>query len=352
MKLVSNKLAMSLLILGLIGSAQAAGTSNMGSESGLKGVFFGGDALDVQPRNGDLDFVTVFPRDSNGDFTTKAITQHYNLQMRLFGGIRFGDGDDLTLSWITFHSKNYSSIADPTGTDPDGHGLSQPRWLFADDWFNINGHVKFDLNEVALVMGHTVRFNNPWSIRYAAGLDYANLDSNMLVEAEFDIVPDTKFGYDNTNKLKGIGPRVEFDMRYDLPYGFALFANTNAALLVSERKMGLDTLQVNAIKFVCPTLEFSNRHVIVPKMGVRAGVSYTYVFGQAGDKGANSTALTFEGGWLGETYIHAIERVANDEDSGSFFARTQSSYFGVTTKTSNFAYQGLFLGINVNMNWL
>jgi hypothetical protein len=358
MKSFFKKTAVSMIVLGMAGSSYAAmsSTANTSWSPHMKGWFIGIDALDLQPRNDDLDFVTVFPNTSTGAVNTKAISPDYDWGFRLFGGIKFGDNDDLTLGWTRFHTNDSSSISDPAGSTPGSLGVSQPRWLFSDNWKNINAKVNFDLDDVWLVMGHTINFNNPWSVRFAGGLEYAKLDSDMQVQATYGFLENGVFetyGFENTLDLKGIGPRVEGNAVYHLPYNFALFMDANAALLISRRDIALNTLNSAGISDVFPSVTFSTRHVVVPHLGMRIGGNWSYYFGQAGGEGT-CNVVTLEAGWQADTYIDAIERV-NGSSSNSIATRLaqQRAFFSsnTTTKVTNYSNQGLFLGVNFSSNW-
>jgi hypothetical protein len=138
--------------------------------------------------------------------------------------------------------------------------------------------------------------------------------------------------------MKGWGPRAEFDATYHLGYNFALFANTNAALLVADRDVNVDWYSDGDFN---GEYSFSGRKVVVPKLGMRLGASYTYDFGQSGAEGAvGGSALTFAAGWQVESYIHAIERY--DDWQGDL----------PSTKVSNFSDHGLFLGLTYSSSWM
>ncbi len=364
MKSLFKRTAISVIVLGMAGSSYAAisaSNNNTWSSPRMKGWFIGIDALDLQPRNDDLDFVTVFPNTSTGAVNTKAISPDYDWGFRLFGGIKFGDNDDITAGWTRFHTNDSSSIADPMSSIPGIFGASLPRWLDVQDWHNINAKVNFDLDDVWLVMGHTINFNNPWSVRFAGGFEYAKLDSDMQVQATITSAsgdsPSFIFGYDNTLDLKGIGPRVEGNVVYHLPNNFALFMDANAALLISKRDIALNGENPAGANSFLDSATFSTRHIVVPHLGMRIGANWSYYFGQAGGEGT-CNVVTIEAGWQADTYIDAIERVnnvaSNINESVPVLSPppiVSSLQPNTTTRTSNYSNQGLFLGVNFSSNW-
>jgi len=348
--------AISMVVLGMTGSAYAT-MSNQNTANNtawsphLTGVFLGVDGLDLQPRNGDLDYVTVFPGSSGGSIFVQNISPSYNWNWRVYGGIKFIENDDITLSWMQMRTSENSSVSPAIQGVPS---FSVPRWFISDDWQSVSSHVTFDLDDYYGVFGHTVNFNNPWSVRFAGGIEYAKVDSNLTVQEREPFLSDNRiFGFTGDSDFKGTGPRVETDLTYHLPYNFALFADANAALLIGRRDISLNTLNDGTFN-AFPSTNYSTRHVVVPKLGMRLGVSYSYIFGQVGGEGCRSTTLTVDAGWQGESYIHAIERPDNNigESVDAIMLSAPAHTVFATTKTSNFSDQGWFVGVKVGMDWL
>lgn len=355
MKSFFKKSAISIVVIGMAGSVCAAKPSNASSNSSwcpqVSGVFLGVEGLDLRPQNGDLDYVTVIPTVFNGSFQTDAVSTSYHWGWRVYGGIKVTQDDDLTLSWMQLNTSQSDSVGlDGTTQFAAPRYLSQFTFI---NWTNINGHVTFDLDDAYAVWGHTINFNNPWSVRFAGGVEWAKIKSDLTVTADTNspapFGPGV-IGYEANSRTRGFGPRAEFDMTYHLPYGFALFGNVNGALLVSTRDISLDITNTTQPFLDTPSSNFSDRHVVIPKFGARLGVSYAYTWGQAGGEGCRSTTLMVDAGWQAESFVHAIER---PDENASAIALTQSfsGQFN-TTKTSNFSDSGLFLGIQLGTDWL
>jgi len=342
MKSFFKKSAISLFVMGMA-STSFAMSHNNGNQSNAMwsphytGWFIGVDGLDLRPENGDLDYITLFPATgvTNGSYSTTSISPEYQWSWRLYGGIKFTDNDDITVSWLRMRADESDSTGVVTGN------LANPRFSDSGLWTGATGKVDFDLDNVFAVWGHSINFNNPWSVRYAAGVEYAKLNSDMSVNGTDSTLE--AVGYTADNHFTGFGPRADFDMTYHLPYNFALFADANAALLASTRKIseygnfGSSSPSIIALN----ASYFSTRHVIVPHFGARLGVSYSYIFGQAGGEGASLSALTIDAGWQVDSYIHAIERP--EVSFGTIGSSTTSTF--VTTKTSNFGDTGFFIGL-------
>ncbi|VVC75430.1 hypothetical protein AQUSIP_07200 [Aquicella siphonis] len=362
MKEFFKRSAISVIVLGVTASASAGMPGNNTPwTTHFSGAFIGVEGLNLRPMNGDLDYVTIFPANSGGSFYTRGISTSYDWGWRVFGGINFTENDDLTLSWFSMNTSDSDSVS-PAGS-VSGFGPSAPRWIGGNNiWNNVTGRVTFDLDDAYAVWGHTINFSNPWSVRFAGGLEYAKLHSKLRIASDSSYSGESNIGFEAKNETKGIGPRVELDMTYHLPYGFALFGNTNAALLVSDREISLDpTVAVSHDIFdntyINYSSDFTTRKVVIPRFGMRLGASYSYVWGQAGGEGApcRTTTLTVDAGWQVESYIHAIER----PDNGYFDVTTNnvramqapdSGFAG--TKTSNFSDQGLFVGVRLGTDWV
>lgn len=381
MKSFFKRSAISLLVLGATGTVYAAQ---------FTGAFLGVEGLYLKPMNGDLDYVSTYPAltyttlasNNHFNFTNHQISTDHNWDWRIFGGVKFTDNDDVTVSWMRMRNSASSSLSANANVD-DSFVLVQPRFLFPEIWQNVRGHVTFDLDDVYAVWGHTINFNNPWSVRYAAGLEYAKLDSDLTVTANapdgFPVFvvrqpevtdPISDVGFKSKSEMKGIGPRVEFDMTYHFSNGFALFGKANAALLVAKREISLtptaeelfitsevdnNNLQPEGVVLEFAGSDYSNRDVIIPKFGMRLGASYSYTFGQAGAEGTGGTTLIIDAGWQVESFIHAVER-----PNSGYYDTVQlvpgladvSSPDTASTKVSNFTNQGLFLGLTVSSDWM
>lgn len=362
MTILFKRSAIALIVLGMAGAADAAVPGNFNSSSvQMTGVFIGIEGLNLRPLNGDLDYVTVFPASVNGSFSNHAVSTSYDWSWRIFGGMKLTENDDLTFSWLSMDTSDNSSIS-PGGT-VDGYGPSAPRWIGGNNiWNRITGKVSFDLDDAYAVWGHTINFSNPWSVRFAGGLEYANLHSKFKIASDSIYSDETNIGFEAKNDTKGVGPRVEFDMTYHLPYGFALFGNSNAALLVGHRDISLDPTVVFSddsfgTTFINYATDYSQRNVVIPRVGMRLGASYSYAWGTAGAEGVarSATTLTIDAGWQVDSYIHAIEH-----PEAGFFEATSNGGVSVAsellgssnTRVSNFADHGLFVGVRIGTDWL
>lgn len=335
----------SLLTLGTASTAFA----DMSSMFQFKGAFVGADYLYMEAMNGDQDYVTVFPSSNLGGINNYTINNDFHSGYQVFGGIKFGDMDDMTGSWTRLHTSDFSSIT-PHGATPGSSPLSVPRWAFEANWVNITGRASYDLDDAYLVIAHTINFNNPWSVRFGAGAEYSRIYSVMTVQNNFG--PGFfAAGYEGVSDMHGVGPRVEADMMYHLPYGFTLFANGNVALLDSDRGIALNTL--NAADGKCPSQNDGPRKVLIPKFGIKAGLSFSYKFCQIWRCGTESaTTLTIEAGYQAESYVHAVERFLTVDSLLAGYNTTQGYDPFVDTKTSNYGYQGLFVNANINLDMI
>lgn len=301
-----------------------------------KGYFIGIDALYLQPRNGDLDF--AYASSQTGNLLAQStinLNPDYSWGFNLFGGVAFADNNEIRLAWQRLHTKDTKST----------YFASEPRWISGNTWPSVNGRVTFDYDEVSGVFAHTHIVSDKWRVRYGAGVNYAKINSDLTVdglqERQDENVWYGRTGYSDFN---GVGPRIEANIFYDLTQHVTLFADGNTALLIGNRGVSLDSTDSGH------TYTFADRHVTVPKLGLRLGLNYTNKMGLIGGEGS-MTLFTLEAGWQAETYIDAIERplllgpVGGEGD-------TVSPRSSVLSQTSNFSNQGPFLGIKVSSDSL
>lgn len=358
MKSFFKRSAISMAILGMTGSVYAnVLIQNQPCWSPqITGAFIGIEGLDLRPMNGDLDYVTLFPAAPGDTFSTKKITNSYDWSWRVYGGINFTENDDISASWTQLHSSDTNSETPTITSASIFGGISLPRWADVEPWENVNGRVTFNYNDAYLVWGHTVNFNNPWSLRFAGGLEYATIKSNLSVIENAPSFAVETVGFESNSHLTSFGPRIEMDATYHLAYGIALFADANAALLIGKRSVSLDPINFNDTDITddLPIFDYDTHHVVVPKAGARLGASYSYTWGQVGAEGVvcGSTVLTVDLGWQVETYIHAIERPGRVLETETAAALQGSDNNFHSTKTSNFGDSGFFIGIQLGTNWM
>ena len=337
MKSFFKKSVISIFVMGMAGTSFA----DNACLPRLTGWFVGGEGLYLRPENGDLDYVTVFPvaTASSGIFQTQNISLDYQWGWRLYGGIKFTRNDDLTLSWLQIQTSDNDTVNIPSTN------LSEPRWQGIEAWNSATGKVSFKLDDAYFVWGHTINFRNPWSVRFAAGVEYAKVNSDLTITGINIGAAQNGTGFAGNSRFIGVGPHVEFDMTYHFPYNITAFGEANAALLVGTRKISQNAIDGIGGDTELDSTSFSTRHVVVPKVGARLGLSYSYLFGQTGGEGACLSALTVDAGWEVDSYIHAIER-SEGEDIIEAPGFGRAFFFGfANTKTSNFSNQGLFVGL-------
>lgn len=319
--------------IGLLGLSLIVSGATLAQNTGsyTSGFFIGGDGLFLQPRNGDMDYVTLFPLAPSQTIHSNSINTDHQWGFDLFGGLRIGDHDDVKLGWKHL----YTSDKDGVGNLGDSVS-STPRWGLSSTWNEVNGKVNYDLDAVYAELGHTMQINQPWQVRFAGGLEYADLNNTMTVTSFFSDEPNEVYGYSVKSGFRGIGPRASINMMYHFNSSFAVFADANLALLVAERTVDLDSLNLNDGK--CPPASFEERDTLVPKIETKLGLRYSYNFAH---EGTGNTRLNIDAGWEATTYIHGIERVG---DSGV--------YGGVvSTRVSNYANQGAFFGASLDYDW-
>lgn len=317
-----KKTSMSIFAIGVTCLPSAFATS----------YFAGIDALYLQPRNDDLDYVGVF--NPNGSFQISNLDPDFQWGFRLYTGKEFNNSNDVTLSWQHLHSSN---SGDTLG------GLDSPifpKWLFVSIWQNIHGHATFDYDEVYAVLAHTQNLQSPWQVRYGFGPEYARIHSEINVSA-FNLNSSIAVGHSDASHFNGIGPRFEGNLFYNLNKSLNVFINANTALLIGDRDVSL-----NATDKIDNTSKiYSGHNTVVPKVGLQLGINYSQPIGIIGGAGNVATTIDLQAGWQTETYFSAIEHA----ETGIIGGEGASL---LTTKTSNYNNQGVFLGGKLRTNCL
>lgn len=347
MSKIFKKSALGLAILSLAGVTSA---------TAFNGFFGGLEASYLQGRNDDLNYVNVLPLiDTASNSATSIPLNNHEYGWRLFGGMKFAGKQDVTFSYLRFHTNNSGFIENPPNLPGnDFPGASIPRWLFETSYVNIHSHVTFDLDDYYLMLGHTVNIN-AWNIRAAAGVDFVRLDSDMTVAANLFGEPlIAPLGYTAKSGLRGVGPRLELDAAYNFPFGINVFADANGALLISHRNISLNTLnRLGSVGPFQPSFGFSQRFPIVPKVGLKMGIGFSQTFGQVSEGAAPvGTTMSAQIGWQVESYIHAIERPNPSRATFNVDLAQIPSVTNDQTTVSNYDYQGPFLTLTIGTDWL
>lgn len=308
----------------------------------LNGAFVGFEGIDIRQMPEDTEYLASQELDT-GAVKFNRIPTGYQWAWRVWLGVNLTGNDDVTASWMQIRLNDTRVINHPSNV------LSLPRWSLRDIWENINGRYTSDLDEVYAVWGHRLKVNDRWELRWAAGAEYARINNTLTVTADVPTLAFLTFGYKGKSRLNSMGPRLELDAIWHVPYGcgFAIFAKTNLALLAGKRTVEMQNINLNPVVFIAiPDSFYDTDYTVVPKIGMRVGGSYSHVFGQAGAEGMTCcrlTTFTLELGWMEESWIHAIAR-AEQSNIGTF------SYN--VTDAQNFNVQGFFLGLNINSDWL
>lgn len=308
----------------------------------LTGAFVGLNALNLEPRTGDLDFIHVNPLVA-GPINVYSIRPSYSWAFELYAGLNFCNNEDITVDWLRDHTSFNHDFPSPVGGTLGLPRATDIRWLTLDSWANIGNRLSFDIDDVYGVYGHTIEMN-PWSIRYAAGVNWVELNSSMsdfaLAVPGNDLQPfNLLLGYKAKSHFTGTGPRVEFDFNYMLPYDFGLFAKTNAVLFIGKRYDSLEAQQ-DVVPAVLVDFTYDRHFVMIPKLGLRLGVNKTYLFDQS--------FVGFEAGWATATYIHILDRPIGFNNIGI----NLNALNNIRTRVSNYSYQGWFAGIKFGGPWL
>lgn len=211
---------------------------------------------------------------------------------KLEGSYHFGTGNDFNINW--YHWDNDSDFN---------------RNILGVDTF---AHIDSDWDAVNFELGQHVDFGEFKNIRFHGGAQYARIDTDFWFQQNVFATRN-----DTDMEFHGFGPRVGADMSFDWGNGFAIYANSAAAILVGDSEFSTWTT-VNGVQ--TPVSRGSNT-IIVPELEAKLGAAYSYPMAQ-GD-------LTIDGGYMWVNYFNA-----------QHFATTP---LGVIT--TDFAVHGPYVGV-------
>ncbi len=266
----------------------------------------GAKALYLLPKStaGDYSFVA-----KRGDGRLANYPNAWSWGFKLDGAYHYGTGRDVNLNWyhINHSSKktyageyaysNYTTTLAGVMT-PSVH----PQW----DAVNIEMGQHFDLDETK-------------SIRFHGGAQYARVVNTVTINVTDALL------FSNTKtdlEYNGFGPRLGADMNYQLGYGFNIYANGAASLLVGHDGMSRLSLEVTPTENESVSTSLSQT-IVVPELDAKLGINYNYALAQG--------RLTADLGWMWANYFNVQQSVLytnTDVINGDF--NLQGLIFGLT----------------------
>ena len=256
--------------------------------------------------------------------------------VRIEGGYRFGNGNDVTVNW-TYFSKNSkrsnAAMYTPFSLD-DFEGPAYSNVIL----YTPVEKVKSSFNVVNLEFGQMAYWGEKVSTRFHAGVQYANIKRKFnsfnrtsrtltVLGIAVDIDETTQVNFEQ--KFRGIGPRVGLDAFYQIgDTNLMLVGKAAVAVLAGSSKVTNARLHevysMNSDNMSEMTLLAQNirSRIVTPAFDARLGLEYNLPL-TAGN-------LAFEGGYQWASYPQTM--------------KSTSSYFGLTGDQNNFGYHGFYIG--------
>lgn len=260
-------------------------------------------ALYLQPVY-DADFGYIGARETSpNNYSFIDADMDWDWGFYLEGSYHFSTGNDLTVNWTY-----WSNTTDFTGLTTSA--------FFSD--VNAGTYrlgIEPTFNAVNIEFGQHVDFGEMKNIRFHAGLQYANIKTDLNIRG---VGADVAYGANVESKFDGIGPRTGLDMSYDFGNGFAVYGNGAAAILVGSSDFHVTASGISPAFLPISSYRLNgDKTAIVPELEAKLGAKYTYAMAQ-GD-------LTLDGGWMWTNYFNAQHRLNGVE--------------------SDFALQGPYIGL-------
>src|SRR3990167_1372189 len=147
----------------------------------------------------------------------------------------------------------------------------QPGGLGTATW--ASGMTTFTYDSFDLKAGHTVKLSPSFSLGYYGGLNYTRLEKELVSEGT---APGSTFNSDIGSRFSGIGP--DFGMEgdcypfYDRYPAFGVFGGVDTKVLYGTRTGFYNTMTNSVLS----STSIPNEHIVVPAVGAKIGVQYTF----------------------------------------------------------------------------
>lgn len=213
----------------------------------------------------------------------------------------------------------------------------------ASPFFQADGKVKFNFNEINANYGQNVNFGD-------------RLTTNLFVGVSFvEVCQDLNYTYAGTKsgknvsrnistptKFRGAGPQFGIDFSYDIFKGLGFGARLAGSILNGQSSNHTTYTSLSGLTTQSPniqTTKTNNISLVVPSLFQRIGLVYVYEF-------CDHYSIKAEAGYQAQLYFNVLQTV--DMGSEVVTPPVQSSAIGVYARTfqrniSNFSLTGAYL---------
>lgn len=290
-------LASNSIFAGTMGPVCTEGNATVPCEHSAWG--FGAQALYLQPTFQN-DFYTGTFTNAEGRTTHGGHIMDWGWGFKLEALYQFSSGNDLNLNWYHYDKSTSSSSTYSLPTPPHTPHA-----------FNIDINPKW--NAVNAEFGQLVKFGELKSIRFHAGAQYAQLETNI-----FGTTP----GFapnDAQAKFTGFGPRFGVDMAYHLPNGLGVYGNGAAALLVGSNKF--TAITTGALSAALAGRSYGSTRSTIPEIEGKLGATYSYAMPQGN--------AILDVGYMWVTYVNGQAYLSATNLGGGFDFSMNGPYVGL-----------------------
>lgn len=252
---------------------------------------FGIQALYLKSLYNNNDFSAYNIGSGSGTRIYDELNYDFEWGFRLEGSYHFGTGSDLNLNWTYWRDSNKLRLSPPTARAAIDLTASLLTRLYADAKFNA----------VNLEWGQHVNFGLHKNIRFHAGLQYAAMNSNLIISQTISGATGALAANNGTtsvtekHELDAFGPRLGADLSYDFNGGFSVYGNAAAALLAGSNKY------TNNAPFTDTSRPVRSSYTgLVPELEARVGARYTWGMAQGN--------LTVDAGYSVVNYFNAFHK--------------------------------------------
>ncbi len=246
----------------------------------------------------------------------KDILPKWDWGYKLQASYLFGSGSDIQLSWLHYqvnsdlglYSGQYLQLLPFGATTVDA---------------NYQNNLSNRFDEINLLMGQDVHFNQQHSARFYAGMQYAaiRVDRQQPYDIPAIFLPATAGVTGTRNSdFNGVGPAIGVDYRYGLESGINIVASGMTILLYGTARLDNSTAYGNG---VVVDSTYGSRKQLVPGFEAKLGLNYAYPLAQG--------LFSIEGGYQVMNYFNAL---AVDDNT-----------FSALPTRSDFALYGPYFGV-------